>query len=66
MNNKCEHIILSKVEIERMLEFVNKHNDNIVLYFDTNEIGTEYEIQTQSDLINRKDNFEFITNWENW
>ena len=66
MNNKCEHIILSKVEIERMLEFVKKHNDNVVLYFDTNEIGTEYAVQTQSDLINRKDNFEFITNWENW
>lgn len=66
MDNKCEHIILSKLEIERMLEFANKHNDNIVLYFDTNEIGIEYAIQTQSDLISKKDNFEFITNLENW
>lgn len=66
MNNKCEHIVLSKLEIERMLEFANKHNDNIVLYFDTNEIGTEYAVQTQSDLISKKDNFKFITNWENW
>lgn len=66
MDNKCEHIILSKLEIKRMLEFANKHNDNIVLYFDTNEIGTEYAVQTQSDLISKKDNFEFITNWENW
>lgn len=66
MNNKCEHIILSKLEIERMLEFVNKYNDNIVLYFEQNSIGTEYAIQTQSDLISGKDNFEFITNWEKW
>lgn len=66
MNNKCEHIILSKIEIERMLEFANKYNDNVVLYFEQNSIGTEYAIQTQSDLISKKDNFEFITNWEDW
>lgn len=66
MNNKCEHIILSKLEIERMLEFANKCKDNVVLYFETNNIGTEYALQTQSDLISKKDNFKFITNYDNW
>lgn len=66
MNNKCEHIILSKIEIERMLEFANKYNDNVVLYCETNEIGIEYAVQTQSDMIARKKNYKFITNWEDW
>lgn len=60
------YIILSKIEIERMLEFANKNNDNVVLYFETNSIGNEYAIQTQSDLIASKQNLKFITNWENW
>lgn len=66
MTNKCNRIILSKYEIEKILEFANTHDDNVVLYYETNSIGTEYAIQTQSDLINNEGNIQFITDWENW
>lgn len=60
------YLILSKKEIKRISEFANKCDENIVLHFSPTSIGTEYALQTQSDMIADKKNLEFITDWENW
>lgn len=66
MNPKCNHIILSKIEIERMLKFAEENNDNVVLFYEENSIGTEYAVKTQKDFINDEGNITFITDSENW
>ena len=63
MKNK---LILTPLEIQRLYEYSQKHNDNVVLYWCDTSIGAEYWLQTQTEMWDNSKNETSITDWESW
>lgn len=59
-------IILTPLEIQRLYEYSQEHNDNVVLHWCDTSIGAEYWVQTQREMWDNSKNETFITDWENW
>lgn len=69
-NNDTPFLILSKNEIESMLEICKASNDNVILCYDHNEIGTTYGVTSQSlwNSVENKNEIGLadITDTSNW